>query len=350
MEKLNLNGRLIGPGEPPYIIAEIGSNHNGDMQLAKELIDAAKSCGADAAKFQSWTKTSLISAAEYERNTSYADKKRHFGSLKAMVEAYEFTPEQHWLIAEYCQKMGIDFLSSGFSPGEIDLLDEMQVPAFKIASMDINHLPLLEYIGSKGRPVFLSTGMSTLGEIERALKVLRTAGSGPVALLHCISIYPPEYEDIHLNNIPMLQHAFDLPVGFSDHTIGTSIPLAAIALGACVIEKHFTLDKDMEGWDHWISADPDELSEISQEGLHIFQALGNSVRTVSNAEMEKRIKFRRRIVMNRNMKKGEKLTITDLDFKRPGNGIHPDQYPLIIGKTLREDVDKDHELNWDDLV
>ena len=350
MDKLNLNGHLVGAGELPYVIAEIGANHNGDMNLARQLIDAAKSCGANAAKFQSWSESSLISKAEYARNSSYEDKKKHFGSLEAMVDAYKLTLAQHKEVSAYCHEVGIDFLSSGFSPEEVDMLDELEVPAFKIASMDINHLPLLEYVASKGKAVILSTGMATLGEIERALHVLRQNGSGPVALLHCISIYPPDYNDIHLMNISMLQRVFDVPVGFSDHSLGTSIPLAAIALGACIIEKHFTLDKNMEGWDHWISAEPDELRVIAQEGRNVFAALGSAVRTVSDAEMEKRKKFRRRIVVKRAMKQGEAIRLGDLDYKRPGNGIHPDEYIYVIGRSVARDVEPDDELEWSDLL
>lgn len=349
-KKLNLNGRSIGLGEPPYFIAEIGSNHNGDMRLCKKLIDSAKSCGVDAVKFQSWSKSSLISRADYARNTQYADKKGHFGTLEEMVERYQLTPKQHREVASYCRTKGIVFLSSCFSSEEVDLLESLDVPGFKIASMDINHLPFLEYVASKGRPVVLSTGMATLGEIEKALLILQRGGSGPVALLHCVSIYPPVYDTINLRNIATLQQAFDVPVGFSDHTLGTAIPLAAIACGACIIEKHFTLDKDMEGWDHATSADPPEMKVIVREGRNVFAALGSTVRTVSKAEVEKRKKFRRRLVVKHAMKKGEKLQLKDIEFKRPGTGIHPDELAYVVGRSLARDVAPDDELEWSDLV
>jgi N,N'-diacetyllegionaminate synthase len=349
MEKLNLDGRLVGPGEPPYIIAEIGANHNGDMKLCKKLIDSAKRCGADAVKFQSWSKTSLISQAEYARNTSYADKKKHFGSLEEMVEKYQLTPEQHFEVKKYCDKKDITFLSSGFSNEEIDLLDNMRVPTFKIASMDVNHLPLLKYIAGKHKPVILSTGMATLGEIERAVFTLKKGGAGPIALLHCISIYPPAYETIHLRNMKMLNKAFDLTVGFSDHSLGTAIPLAAIALGASIIEKHFTLDKNLEGWDHAISADPFELEIIVREGRNIFNALGSSTRSVTDLEMEKRKKFRRSIVIVHAIKKGDKISLGDIDFKRPGTGIAPDERDYVIGRRLKRSLKADYELSWDDI-
>jgi len=349
MEKLNLNGRLVGPGELPYIIAEIGSNHNGDMKLCKLLIDSAKKCGADAVKFQSWSKTSLISQAEYARNTNYADKKKHFGSLEEMVEKYQLTPEQHYEVKRYCDEQGITFLSSGFSKEEIDLLDDVGVPAFKIASMDVNYLPLLEYIAGKHKPVILSTGMATIGEIELAVHTLKKGGSGPIALLHCISIYPPAYENINLRNMEMLTQAFDMPVGFSDHSLGTAIPLAAIALGACIIEKHFTLDKNLDGWDHAISADPSELEIIVREGKNVFHALGYSIRSVTDAEMEKRKKFRRSIVTAHSLKKGDKLDLGDLDFKRPGTGIAPNEVNYVIGRLLKRSLERDVELSWNDI-
>ena len=347
---LNLNGRLIGPGQPPYFIADIGANHNGDMDLCMKLIDSAKSCGVDAVKFQSWSESSLISRAEYARNTQYSDKKRHFGTLQEMVERYQLTPEQHRQVASYCGTAGVTFLSSCFSPEEVDLLDSLDVCAFKIASMDINHLPLLEYAASKGKPMILSTGMATLGEVERALLTLAKGGAGCVALLHCVSIYPPDYETINLRNIGTMQRAFDAPVGFSDHTLGTAIPLAAIACGACVIEKHFTLDKTMEGWDHAISADPLDMQAVVRDGRNVFAALGSTVRTVSQAEAEKRKQFRRRLVAKRAMKRGERLGPEDLDFKRPGTGIHPHEVPYVTGRSLARDVAPDDELEWSDLV
>ena len=349
MEKLNIDGRLVGPGEPPYFIAEIGANHNGDMHLCRELIDAAKRSGADAVKFQSWSKESLISRAEYARNTAYADKHKHFGSLEAMVEEYQLTREQHYEVAEYCKRAQITFLSSSFSPREVDLLVECGVPCFKIASMDINHIPLLSYTASKGKPVILSTGMADLGEIEQAIRVLKENGSGPIALLHCVSIYPPRYENINLRNIETLRTAFDLPVGFSDHTLGTAVPLAAIALGSCIVEKHFTLDRTLPGWDHSVSADPNDLDYLCSEGRNIFASLGSWKRAVGHDELRKRLSFRRRIVTSNAKKKGDTLCAEDLAFKRPGNGIHPNEVKYVLGRTLTEDIGEDEGLEWHHL-
>lgn len=350
MEPLNLAGRLVGPGYPPYIIAEIGANHNGDMDLCKAMIDEARRCGADAVKFQSWSVNSLISRAEYERHTSYGDKERHFGSLHEMVERYQLTAEQHRDVASYCETKGVHFMSTPFSPEEVDLLVALAVPALKVASMDVNHPVLLEHIAKTGKPVILSTGMASLAEIATALGTLRDHGAGPVALLHCVSIYPPAYEDVHLRNIPTLADAFEVPVGFSDHSLGVSVPLAAVALGACVIEKHFTTDKQLEGWDHPISADPPELEALCRDAKNIFTALGHKGRTVSPAELDKRRKFRRCIVLKHAVPAGHTLSLADLDYKRPGTGIHPNEYPYLVGRKTLRDLASDHELAWADLA
>jgi len=334
----------------PYIIAEIGANHNGDMELAKLMIKSAVDCGADAVKFQSWTPDSLISKEEYDRNTKYNDSpKKHFGSLKEMVEKYYLRSDQHFELKKYCDELGVDFSSSPFSNTEVDLLDEVGVFFHKVASMDLVNIPLLKYIASKRKPILLSTGMGSLSEIEKAVQTIEKEGNNQIVLLHCVSIYPPEYEDINLNNILMLRNTFGYPVGFSDHTIGTSIPLASVALGACVIEKHFTTDKDLPGWDHLISADPAELQEISIESKNIFKALGSFRRVVSEAEEEKKVKFRRSIVVTKDLKRDHILTAEDLTSKRPGTGISPDYMDMVIGKELISDIQQDSLLKWSNI-
>ena len=339
----------VGRNHPPYIVAEIGSNHNGDMALCRQLIDAAADAGAHAVKFQSWSETSLIAEEEYARNTRYTDTKRHFGSLREMVRAYQFTPAQHAEARSHCASRGIAFCSTPFSEAEVDLLDALDVPFFKIASMDVVHIALLKHVARKGRPVMVSTGMATLAEIENAVEAIRTEKNDQIVLLHCVSIYPPEASAVNLRNLETLDRAFELPVGFSDHTLGTSIPMAAIALGACVIEKHFTLDKGMPGWDHAISADPSELRALVDGGLQVFQALGSSRRQVSDAELEKRKKFRRSVVAANDLRAGQTLTQRDLEAKRPGTGIAPNELPYVVGRRLVRDVRRDSLLAWSDL-
>jgi N,N'-diacetyllegionaminate synthase len=349
MKTVRFGEMEVGPGQPPYIIAEVGSNHNGDMNLCRELIDAAAAAGAHAVKFQSWTDTSLIAEEEYERNTEYTDTKKHFGSLREMVTAYQFTADQHFEAHAHCQARGIAFCSTPFSTDEVDLLDKLAVPFFKIASMDIVHLPLLKHAARKQRPVIISTGMANLAEIEQAVETVRAEGNEQIVLLHCVSIYPPAYETINLRNITTLQQAFDVPVGFSDHTLGTAIPLAAISIGACIIEKHFTLDQEMPGWDHAISANPEQLHTIVTEGKNIFAALGGNGRMVSGAEMEKRKKFRRSLVARRRLDGGHILTEADLDAKRPGTGIAPNEIAYVLGRRLASDLSADQVLDWKHL-
>ncbi|MCC6181499.1 MAG: N-acetylneuraminate synthase family protein [Bacteroidia bacterium] len=345
-----IKNKEISNFSTPYVIAEIGANHNGDMQLAKQMIDSAKDCGADCVKFQSWTPTSLIAKEEYDRNQKYDDSpKKHFGSLKEMVDKYYLREEQHFELKNYCDTKEIDFCSTPFSEYEVDLLQKCDVPFFKIASMDINNLQLLSYVANKAKPVILSTGMATIGEIDRAVNHLVKNGCKEISLLHCISIYPPKYEDINLNNITMLQKTFGLPIGFSDHSIGFSIPLASIALGACIIEKHFTTDKNLPGWDHEISADPYELSVICKEGRNVNTSLGVFNRVVSKAEEEKKAKFRRSLVLNKNLKANHILSYDDLTSKRPGTGISPELIASVVGRILNIDKECDTLLSWQDL-
>ncbi len=347
---MKLGNRDVKDFGIPYVIAEIGSNHNGDMDLAKKMIDSAKACGCDAAKFQSWTPESLICEEEYNRNQKYNDSpKRHFGSLREMVEKYYLRSEQHIELNEYCERVGITFLSTPFSNEEVDLLEQINVPCHKIASMDINNLELLKYVAKKKKPIILSTGMSTLSEIENAVKTLEKQGNSQIILLHCIAVYPPEYEDINLNNIHMLREKFGYPVGFSDHTIGTSIPLASVALGSCVIEKHFTLDKDLPGWDHAISADPKEMKIIVEESRNIAKSLGSYERVVGEAEEEKKLKFRCSVVAKTDLGKGHIITLDDLTFKRPGTGVPPDECDNVIGRQLKRNISQDEIIQWDDM-
>ena len=343
----------IQANEYAYIIAEIGSNHNGDMLLAKKMIDSAKECGADAVKFQSWTPDSLIAGVEYDKNQSYDDGdggKKHFGSLREMVEKYYLREEQHYELKKYCDLIDIDFCSTPFSMAEADMLYKLEVPFFKIASMDINNLELLKHVARFGKPIILSTGMASLGEISEAVRVIEEEGNLEIVILHCVAIYPPKLEDINLNNIVMLQKAFRYPIGFSDHTIGISIPLASIALGGCLIEKHFTLDKELPGWDHAISASPKELKAIVDESKNIKESLGCFNRVVSKEEESKRLKFRRSIVVTTALSKNDVIRESDLTFKRPGSGIAPSEFKYVVGRKVKKGINKDELLKWSDLI
>jgi len=332
----------------PYIIAEIGANHNGDIKLAKEMIDKAKECGCDAVKFQSWSKESLFTKGFFKEKTQFVDE--NFGTLEEMVEKFSLSKKEHIVFKKYCDNKKITFCSTPTTSEEVDMLDELKVPFFKVASMDLNNLSFLKYIAEKGKTIILSTGMGSLAEIETALNTIYETGNKEVILLHCVAIYPPDDKIINLRNIEMLSKTFNIPVGFSDHTIGTSIPLAAITLGAKVIEKHFTLDKTMPGWDHAVSANPEEMKIIVEEGKRIVTALGKYSRVVSAKEMKQRESFRRSIVTKRKIKKGELLQEKDLDFKRPGTGIRPDEIQYILGRKVNKDIEEDELIKWEDLI
>ncbi len=335
----------------PYVIAEAGSNHNGDMELAKKIIDEAKRCGADCVKFQSWSKDTIFSKQVYEDNYFLRDdyRNRTDYTLEEIVDKYSIDRADHFMLKEYCDQVGIEFNSTPFSKPEVDLLaDELQVPFIKVASMDLNNLPFLAYIAKKGKPVVISTGLCGLADVSDAVDCLRTNGCSEIILLHCVSIYPPADEMVNLNNIDMLRNTFGCKVGYSDHTIGCVAPIMSLAKGACIIEKHFTLDKDMVGWDHKISANPEELETICQAASCGYKMLG-SYQKVVNEDEERRNAFKRSIVAVRDIRCGEVLSEDNLTFKRPGSGIEPRYFDMIVGRKAARDIKKDRLLSKEDF-
>lgn len=335
----------------PYVIAEIGANHNGDMDLAKKMIDVAKECGADCVKFQSWSKDSIFSKKVYEDNYFLRDdyRNRTDFTLESIVDKYHIGIEQHKMLKEYCDSIGIEFNSTPFAKEEVDLLvDELKVPFVKVASMDLNNIPFLEYIASKKVPVVISTGLCGLSDVDEAVKTLKTNGCPEIILLHCVSIYPPKDEQVNLNNIDMLRNTFGCKVGYSDHTLGVIAPIMSISKGVCIIEKHFTLDKEMVGWDHKISANPKELKIICDASKVGYKMLGSYSKVV-NEDLERREAFQRSIVAARSIKKGEIITKEDLDYKRPGSGIPPKYYKFIVGKEAKRDLCYDEIIQMEDF-
>lgn len=335
----------------PYIIAELGSNHNGDMELAKKLILAAKEAGADCVKFQSWTKDTIFSKRKYEENFFLSDdyRNRNDYNLEQIVEKFQITEEQLKEMKEFSDKIGIDCISTPFSKREVDfLVDKLNVPFIKIASMDVNNYPFLEYVAKKNKPIVISTGLSELYEIDKAIRTIENTGNDQIVILHCVSIYPPKDEEVNLNNITTLQNIYDYPIGYSDHTLGATIALASVVKGACIIEKHFTLDKNMFGWDHKVSADSEDLKTICAESKRIYKAMGNK-RIYREENDERVVEFRRSIVLTRNMKKGEIITEKDIDFKRPGRGIEPGYANIIIGRKLNKDLKYDDIITFEDF-
>ena len=337
----------------PYIIAELGSNHNGDMELARKLIVEAKQSGADCVKFQSWSKNTLFAQKKLDDNYFIEDdyRDRDDYTLEEIVEAYSISEDELLEMKSFADQVGIDCTSTPFSKKEADfLVEEMNTPFIKVASMDLNNYPFLEYLAAKGKPMVISTGLSELYEIDKAVSVIEKVGNDQICILHCVATYPPIDSEVNLNNIKTLMATYPgYPIGFSDHTLGTAIPLASVALGACLIEKHFTLDKNMEGWDHKVSATKDEMSEIVENSKRISNALG--VFRISATESdEKKREFRRSIVITREMKKGEVVSPSDIDYKRPGGGFAPEMTEFLIGRTVSKDLQNDHVLTDTDMV
>lgn len=348
---MKFNYKKILNYEKPYVIAEIGANHNGDIILAKKMIDSAKECGADCVKFQSWSKDSIFAKKVYEDNFFLQDdyRNRQDYTLEKIVEKYSIGKEEHKILKNYCDKMGIDFASTGFSRSEVNfLIDELNVPFIKIASMDLDNIPFLEYVAKKQKPIILSTGLNNLTAINDAVECIENNGNKEIVLLHCVSIYPPQDEEVNLNNIDMIRDNFSYPTGYSDHTFGSVAPILSIAKGACVIEKHFTLDKTMEGWDHKISADPDELRQIVKGAEQAVKMLGSYRRNV-NENTERREAFKRSIVAGKDICKGDVIKVDDLNYKRPGNGIAPKYYSFIVGKKAKRDIKFDELIQMDDF-
>jgi len=346
----------------PFVIAEVGSNHNGDIELGKKMIDAAVEAGADCVKFQAFD-MQLFSSVCYEDDKrrdstidSHSALKKHLtethkNSLKEEMEQHVASKEMLRAFKEYCDEKNVAFFCTPLNIGVTDfLVDELGMEFIKVASMDLNNLPFLEYLAKKNKPIILSTGMGTLQEIMDAVNTIVEAGNDQIVLLHCVSLYPPKDETVNLNNLEMLRNTFDFPIGFSDHTFGTSIPLAAVAKGASVIEKHFTLDKTLPGWDHKVSANPEEMKEIVEGSRRINLALGNYRRTVSQEELDKKALFGRSVILVRDMTQGEVVKEEDIDYRRPGTGIKPGHSKFVIGRTLKKDLKADDLVKFDDLV
>jgi N,N'-diacetyllegionaminate synthase len=328
-----------------FIIAEAGVNHNGSLELALRLVDAAKASGADAVKFQTFRADLLATRsahkAPYQERTT-AEVESQF----EMLERLQLDAAAHRRLIDHCRQVGIQFLSSPFDAQSADLLATMDLPLYKVPSGEITNLPFLEHLARKGRPLILSTGMSTLGEVEEAVHVLQDAGATQLTLLHCVTEYPAPYAEVNLRAMQTLKLAFGLPVGYSDHTLGIEIAVAAVALGAEVIEKHFTLDRSLPGPDHSASLEPDELREMVAAIRHVEAALGTGIKNPAPCELPNLSVARKSVVAARSLPTGHLLVTGDLDIKRPGNGLAPKLLPTLIGRTLRTGVAKDEMIHW----
>jgi len=345
MKKVVIANRTVGEGERCFIIAEAGVNHNGDLKLAKKLIDAAKDAGADAIKFQTFKAERVVT--RHAEKAEYQKKTTGEGFQYEMIKKLELSEDEFKELANYARKRNIIFLSSPFDRESVDLLSNIDLPAFKVASGEITNLPLLKYIASKRKPIIISTGIATLGEVEEALKIIRQQGVSEVLLLHCVTSYPAKVEEVNLRAIQTLKCAFKLPVGFSDHTLGVTIPIAAVALGACIIEKHFTLDKTLPGPDHKASLEPHELKEMIRYVREVEEALGDGIKKPTKDEDKIKKVARRSIVAKVNIPKDTIILEDMLDVKRPGTGIEPKYWDAIIGRRARRDIERDEIIMWE---
>ena len=320
------------------VIAEAGVNHNGDMNLAKRLIDLALDAGADLVKFQTFSADRLATRqskkADYQLATTKSSETQY-----EMLSRLELTEKMHIELIEHCSKRGIGFLSTGFDIKSVDILVKLGASRIKIPSGEINNLPYLRHIGQFSKPVILSTGMATIGEIEEAIDVLEKAGTprSQITLLHCTTEYPTPMEEVNLHAMTSLQKTFGVAVGYSDHSEGIEVAVAAAALGATIIEKHFTLDKNLPGPDHQASLEPRELKAMVSSIRNIEKALGDGVKRLTPSEAVNKPVARKSLVAIKNIKQGEIFSVENVSAKRPGTGLSPMHWDSVIGRKAERD-------------
>ena len=347
MSAFSVGGRSIGAEAPVFLIAEAGVNHNGDLGLAMKLVDVAAEAGADAVKFQTFRSDALVSRrapkAAYQRETTGDG-----GGQAEMLARLELGEAQHAALRDHCVRRGILFFSTPFDEASADLLERLGVLLLKVPSGEITNLPFLRHLAGKRRPLIVSTGMSTLEEVARAVAVIRAAGDPPLALLHCVSAYPAPAAETNLRAMDALR-SFDRPVGLSDHTTGITVAVAAVARGAAIVEKHFTLDRTLPGPDHRASLEPHELRALVQAVRTVEAALGDGHKRPMPCEEDTRRVARRSLVAARSLRAGERLTADCVHVKRPGTGISPADLDRALGRVLRRDVGDDEVIEWSAL-
>ena len=331
---------------PVFIIAEAGVNHNGDIGIAKKLIDSAVTSGADAVKFQTFHAEDLVTP---DCKTAAHQKRSGENNQFDLLKSQEFNFDQFNDLKNYCDKKKIEFISTPYDVKSVELLDKLNVKRFKIASAELVNKPVIKAIAKTKRPIILATGMATLGEIEQTLNLIKSYDSNNITLLHCTTSYPTPYDQVNMNVISTLKNAFNLPVGYSDHTVGIEIAVMAVSLGAVIIEKHFTLDKKMVGPDHFASAEPDEFKQMVNAIRNVEKAFGKKEKTLTEEE-KKNIHFMRRSIHSvRNIKKGEKIKTDDIKMLRENDGLSPWLMEFVIGREARRDIEKNKPITWDDI-
>ena len=324
----------------PLIIAEAGVNHNGSLTLAKKLVDSAVWAGADYIKFQTFKSSSTVSSSAKKAKYQYQNNEDN-ETQQEMLQKLELSFEEFAELSDYCKLSGIGFLSTAFDFESIDLLEQLDVPIWKIPSGEITNLPYLRKIAKLNKPIILSTGMSTMEDIGNALEVIQNHSDSDVTVLHCTSAYPTPFEDVNLLAMNTIGKTFDIKVGYSDHTKGIVIPISATSLGASVIEKHFTLDNSMEGPDHKASLEPEELKNMVDAIGKVSKSLGDGIKKVTASEKDNAELVRKSIVAKNNIQKGEVFSENNLTTKRPGTGISPMQWNDLLGRSATKDYKKD---------
>jgi len=346
---ISIGRRIVGKGQPCFIIAEAGVNHNGNLELARELIDVAVEAGCDAVKFQTFKTEKVCSPlapkADYQLRTSAAEE-----SQIEMIRKLELPFEAFRELHRYCSDREIIFLSTPFDYESADLLAELPVPAFKIPSGEITNLFFLEYIGGKGRPLIVSTGMATMEEVATAVETIRATGNREMLLLQCVSNYPAAPSSMNLRAMHTLEEAFGVAVGLSDHTVGTEVAFAAVALGACVIEKHFTLSQELPGPDHRASLEPKDLARLVEGIRNVESALGDGRKQPAEEELNTAAVARRSLVAAQFIPAGTALTADLLDILRPGTGLPPAMRSQLLGRHARHDIEAGTILRLDMLA
>ena len=346
MRKIKIVNRFVGEKEQCFIIAEAGVNHNGKLELAKKLVDVAKDAGADAVKFQTFHAEKIVSLITKKANYQYrAKEKTQYEMLKALELSFDDFRE----LKGYCDNKDIEFISTPYDIKSVEFLDEIGVNRFKVASADLINKPLIEAIAKTKKQIILSTGMATLGEIERTISLINDFGSEDIILLHCTASYPTLYEQVNMNVSHTLKKAFGLPVGYSDHTLGIEIPIMAVSKGAKVIEKHFTLDRTVEGPDHFASLEPDELKKMVEAIRNVEKAFGSRKKEITKEEKKNIFFMRRSIHASEDINQGEILTEDNIKITRPFDGIEPWFLDVVIGKRIKTTVKKDEPIKWGGL-
>jgi N-acetylneuraminate synthase/N,N'-diacetyllegionaminate synthase len=334
MRTIKIGKIKVGEELPAFLIAEVGINHNSDLKLAKRLIESGAEVGANAVKFQIFKAEELCS-----RGSQYYD----------LFKSLEFAPEEWGELSDFAKDSNTVFTASVFGRESTELLHKLRSPMFKTASGDLTHLPLLRYIARKKKPILISTGMATIAEVTEAVNAITESGNDRIVILHCVSNYPSKFEETNLKAIQTLRDIFPYPIGFSDHSEGPLLPFAARAMGACIIEKHFTIDKNLPGPDQKLSLNPAEFRQMVDGIRSIETALGDGVKMPTKSEHELSLVARRSIVAKQRIEEGEEISMDMVSIVRPGTGLPPKLIDIVVGRRARREIEPDQVLTWDDI-